>query len=284
MQRQVSIIGLGNWGTALAHALRQAGKLHEVVVPRVRSAAGKSEPVRLLRITTLDQAVLEAGILWLCVPDSAIARVTRSLVKQAGPRGLKGKIVVHSSGALSARVLEPAARAGAAVAAVHPMMTFPERRQVKLQDVPFGIEADPATRRVLRAIIQRIGGRPFAIEAPNKTLYHLAGVMSSPLLVSHLTAAQELAELAGLNLRQAQQVIEPIARATLNNFFRQGARRSFSGPIARGDVATIRLHLQALKFHPMLADVYRSLALYAVAALPVSAAKQVRASLRRQKW
>src|ERR1700761_7986459 len=80
MQHQVSIIGLGNWGTTLAHALRQGGiKLHRVVVPRVRSAARTREAVPKLRTTTLDGAVLEADILWLCVPDSAIDRVTRSL-------------------------------------------------------------------------------------------------------------------------------------------------------------------------------------------------------------
>jgi predicted short-subunit dehydrogenase-like oxidoreductase (DUF2520 family) len=68
--------------------------------------------------------------------------------------------------------------------------------------------------------------------------------------------------------RAARDLVEPIARATLGNFFERGAQKSFSGPIARGDVDTIRLHLRALEPHPMLAGVYSSLARYVVAAAP----------------
>ncbi len=145
--------------------------------------------------------------------------------------------------------------------------------------MPFGVEADAASRRILNAIVRRIGGRPFAIKAASKALYHAVGVLSSPLLVSHLAAAQQAAALAGFSPRQARRLIEPIARATLDNVFFRGAGKSFSGPIARGDVETIRLHLQALKPHPMLAGVYRSLALYALDALPAPGKKK---ALRRK--
>jgi predicted short-subunit dehydrogenase-like oxidoreductase (DUF2520 family) len=264
LERSVSIIGPGNWGSSLAHALRLAGiPLHEVIVP-----------------ATLDRAQLNADVLWLCVPDAAIAAVARRLVQRVGARGLKGQIVVHSSGALSSGVLKAAAKVGASVASVHPMMSFPTRTPVPLQGVPFGVEADAAARRILYAMVRRIGGRPFLIksgnEAGNKALYHAVGTLSSPLLVSHLVAAQQAAELAGFSPRQARRLIEPIARATLDSVFARGAAKSFSGPIARGDVQTIRLHLQALKSHPMLAGVYRSLALYALEVLPGQGKKELR--------
>jgi predicted short-subunit dehydrogenase-like oxidoreductase (DUF2520 family) len=283
MQPRVSIIGLGNWGSSLARALSIAGVgLHEIIVPRVRSAVGYPEWARTLPVTTLDHARLDADVLWLCVPDAAIVRVIRRLLKQVGKRGFKGQIVAHSSGALTAQVLDAAAHAGASVASVHPMMSFPTRTPVPLQGVPFGVEADAASRRILNAIVRRIGGRPFAIKPASKTFYHLAGMLSSPMLVSHLAAAQEAAVQAGFSTLQSRQLIEPIARATLDNFFLRGVGKSFSGPIARGDVQTIRLHLQALQPHPILADVYRSLASYAVKSLPASGRKQLRASLRRK--
>jgi predicted short-subunit dehydrogenase-like oxidoreductase (DUF2520 family) len=283
MQRSVSIVGLGNWGSSLAHALVVAGvSLQEVIVPSERSAVGYPPWTRTLPLTTLDRAQLKADVLWLCVPDGAIARVTSRIIKRVGKRALKGQIVVHSSGALSGKVLQSAARAGASVASVHPVMSFPTRVPVSLQGVPFGVEADVAGRRILNAIVRRIGGRPFAIEAASKALYHAVGVLSSPLLVSHLAAAHEAAALAGFTPRQARRLIEPIARATLDNFFLRGAGKSFSGPIARGDVQTIHLHLQALKPHPMLAGVYRSLALYALETLPASGKKKLGASLRRK--
>ena len=202
------------------------------------------------------------------------------MVKRVGKRGLyRDRLSFIPAVRSAAQVLEAAAHAGASVASVHPMMSFPTRTPVPLQGVPFGVEADAASRRILNAIVRRIGGRPFAIKAANKALYHAVGVLSSPLLVSHLAAAQQAAALAGFSPRQARRLIEPIARATLDNFFLRGAGKSFSGPIARGDVQTIRLHLQALKPHPILAGVYRSLALYALDALPAPGRKALRASL-----
>jgi predicted short-subunit dehydrogenase-like oxidoreductase (DUF2520 family) len=283
MQRSVSIVGLGNWGSSLAYALHAAGvRLQEVILSRARSGAGHSAWARALPLTTLERAQLEADVLWLCVPDAAIARVTGRIVKRVGKRGLKGQIIVHSSGALSARVLQAAARVGASVASVHPVMSFATRVPVSLQGVPFGVEAEAAGRRILNAIVRQVGGRPFAVEAGSKALYHAVGVLSSPLLVSHLVAAHEAAILAGFTPLQARRLIEPIVRATLDNFFLRGPGKSFSGPIARGDVQTIDLHLRALKPHPMLTGVYRSLALYALKTLPAPAKKKLRSSLRRK--
>jgi predicted short-subunit dehydrogenase-like oxidoreductase (DUF2520 family) len=282
MHRSVSIIGLGNWGSSLAHALDTAGVSLQEVIITGRSRVGRSAWTRTLPLTTLDSAQLKADILWLCVPDAAIKRVTSRIVKRVGERGLKGQLVVHSSGALSTLVLQAAAQAGASVASVHPVMSFATRVPVSLQGVPFGVEADPAARRNLNAIVRQVGGRPFAVEAANKALYHAVGVLSSPLLVSHLAAAHEAAALAGFTPQQAKRLIMPIVRATVDNFFLRGPGKSFSGPIARGDVQTIHLHLQALKPHPMLAGVYRSLALYALETLPAASQKKLRSSLRRK--
>ena len=186
-------------------------------------------------------AILSADLLWLCVPDRAIATATRRLVEQASALGvsLRGKMVVHSSGALSSQVLQAAAQAGASIGSVHPVMSFPTRRVVPLHGVPFGIEADAGSRRVLGVLVRTLGGRPFSIQAGNKALYHAVGMLSSPLLVSHLVAAQQVAALAGFSPRQARALIEPIARATLTNVFSRGAAKSFSGPIARGDIEIV---------------------------------------------
>jgi predicted short-subunit dehydrogenase-like oxidoreductase (DUF2520 family) len=282
MQRTVSIIGPGNWGISLAHALIAAGvRLDEVIVRRARSAS-PAKWARTLPLLPLNRAQLEADILWLCVPDAAIEQVTRRLVARVGKRGLKGQMVVHSSGALSSEALSAAARVGAFVASVHPVMSFPTRTPAPLRGVPFGVEADAAGRRILNAVVRRIGGRPFVIETANKALYHAVGMLSSPLLVSHLCAAEQTAALAGFSPRQRRRLIEPIVRTTLDNFFLRGPDKSFSGPLARGDVHTIRLHLRALEPHPILAGVYRSLAVSALDVLPACNRKKLRSSLERK--
>jgi predicted short-subunit dehydrogenase-like oxidoreductase (DUF2520 family) len=225
-------------------------------------------PLEVIRRGGLREARLDARVIWLCVPDAAIAGVASKVATRRG--SLRGQIVIHSSGALSAEVLEPARRAGAWIAAAHPVMSFPTRRVVALEGVMFGIEArEAAVRRELSALVRQMGGVPFAVKAETKALYHAAGIFASPLLVSAITAAMETAELAGLDAKTATAWVRALVEATVANVFARGPARSFSGPFARGDAETIDLHLQALAEHPILADVYRSLARHAIAALPV---------------
>jgi predicted short-subunit dehydrogenase-like oxidoreductase (DUF2520 family) len=255
----VAVIGRGNWGSSLAAALASAQiPLSEIVVRR-RQVTGS---------VLLKDAALDAQVLWLCVPDGAIARVAEEIVRRC--RNLTGQIVAHSSGALAVDVLSDARDAGASIASVHPAMTFPTREVVSLKDVFFGVEAEDArTRKVLRGLVRRLGGKPFDLRSEQKAMYHAAGTLASPLLVSALTAAVEAAHLAGLNQNTARSWVQSLSEPTLRNVFARGAEKSFSGPFARGDAGTIRLHLKALEVHPILADVYRSLARQALETLPV---------------
>ncbi len=281
----IAIIGLGNWGTSLAAALTRARiPLSEVIVRR-------RKPSSSLPTVSWKNAALDARILWLCVPDSAISDVAAQIARHRaglGGEGLRGQIVVHSSGALAVDALDVARRApdnryGAAIASIHPVMTFPTRNPVPLDGVLFGVEAaSPAARRTLHQVIRRLGGRPFDVASKNKALYHAAGTLASPLLVSELSAAIETARLAGLDARTAVQWVEALATATSRNLFARGPSRSFSGPFARGDAPTIHLHLQALQKHPILADVYRSLALHALATLAVRNRQVLFEALRKQ--
>jgi predicted short-subunit dehydrogenase-like oxidoreductase (DUF2520 family) len=156
--RSVTVIGLGNWGTSLAHALAEAD-------------------VPLQRASTLDRAPLAADILWLCVPDAAIAPVSQRLADRfkARRRKMTGQIVVHSSGALNVQVLQAAAKQGASVASVHPVMSFPTRTPVPVQGVPFGIEADPTTRRVLNALVCYQGREQGAVSRRGRVFFAAAG-------------------------------------------------------------------------------------------------------------
>lgn len=261
-QTSVAVIGAGNWGSSLIAALRRVG----------------IAPAEVVRRGNWRSAKFDARILWLCVPDATIAETAARIAAQRGD--LRGQIVVHSSGALPASVLEPVRLAGARVGAVHPVMTFPTRRVVALKDVMFGVESeDPGTRRTLNALVRRLGGVPFPVDSDAKALYHAAGVMASPLLVSALTAAMKAAQLAGLDAKTSAKWVRALAGATAANVFARGPDVSFSGPFARGDVETIRLHLQALADHPILTGVYQSLARHAVDALPVKNRAALEAAL-----
>ena len=140
---------------------------------------------------------------------------------------------------------------------------------MSLAGVPFGVEADEAPlRRLLFHLVRQLGGSPFAVPSQGKALYHAAGMFASPLLTSLLAGAAECLQAAGVDEWDAERLLGPIAAATVANVIRRGARQSLSGPLARGDTSTVKLHLRALEPHPLLGSVYRSLAALALETLP----------------
>ena len=250
IRRGVAVIGLGNWGSSLAAALDAAGLLVERVHVRRRS-----------------RARLDARVLWLAVPDAAIATTAEWLLTQRADLG--DQVVVHSSGALDRSVLSAAESASAQTGSVHPMMSFPTRRIVPLKGIRFAVEAaGAALRKELFAVVKSFGGKPFAIDSQGKAMYHAGAMFGSPLVVATLAAGVRVLERAGVAEKEALALLGPMARATVANVQKQGLARSFSGPLARGDAATIKLHRKALAGHPLEAQIYDELARLAARDLP----------------
>ena len=262
IRRSVAVIGLGNWGSSLAAALDAGGLLAARVHARRRGA----------------RVGLDAKLLWLCVPDAAIAETAAWLVAERG--ALHGQVVVHSSGALDRSVLAVAERAGARAGSVHPMMSFPTRRVVALEGTRFGVEAaDTATQKELFALVRRLGGRPFAVDGKGKAMYHAGAMFGSPMLVATLAAGVRAMREAGIAEKEAMALLGPMVAATVANVQKQGLSRSFSGPLSRGDAATVKLHREALAGHPLVAHVYDSLARLAAKDLPSADRAAINAAL-----
>jgi predicted short-subunit dehydrogenase-like oxidoreductase (DUF2520 family) len=217
-------------------------------------------------------------VLWLSVPDAVIEKTAEWLV--AHRADLRGQVVVHSSGALDRSVLAAAEGAGAQTGSVHPMMSFPTRRIVPLKGIRFAVEAaDAAVRKELFALVKNLGGRPFAIDSQGKAMYHAGAMFGSPLLVATLAAGVRVLERAGVAEKDALALLGPMAVATVANVQKQGLARSFSGPLARGDAATIKLHRKALAGHPLEAQVYDSLARFGAKDLPSADRPGIEAAL-----
>jgi predicted short-subunit dehydrogenase-like oxidoreductase (DUF2520 family) len=108
------------------------------------------------------------------------------------------------------------------------------------------------------------------IEKRNKALYHVLGSFASPMLIAVLALADQIAREAGIPARARRGLTEPILRRTLENYFRHGPAASFSGPLRRGDVTTVRAHLAALRRVPGALDAYRALVRSALDTLPVA--------------
>jgi len=267
---RIAIIGPGRLGTALTLALYRRGyRITEIIGERGRSyqrqASSLARKVRARALGIAD-AQFDCEIIWLCVPDGVIAEVARVL---AGRDLGRARVAFHSSGALSASEIKPLRARHLAVAAVHPVMTFVTDSQPRLEAVPFSMEGDESAIQVAEKIVRDLGGESFRIKASRRVAYHAWATFASPLLIAFLVTLEEAGRAAGIEPKTGRRRMMPIVQQTLKNYFALGPARSFSGPIVRGDVATVQRHLNALRNFSGAQNVYISLARMALRRLPV---------------
>jgi predicted short-subunit dehydrogenase-like oxidoreductase (DUF2520 family) len=265
----ITLIGAGNLAHALGPALLAAGYRIDAVAARTlapsRTRGAKLAKRLGAKLISLEQAVPDSDIIWICHTDDALAVTARKL---AGKGGWKGKVVFHSSGALTSDVLIPLKRAGASTASLHPMMTFVPETTPAMQGVPFAVEGDKRAVTLARRIVRDFGAEIFPIKKSAKPLYHALGSFSSPLLVATLVTAERVGRGAGLTASQTRRVMGPILRQTMKNYQERGAAAAFSGPIKRGDLNTVLRHLKELTRVPGASEVYRALVKSALIDLP----------------
>lgn len=265
----LGFIGAGTVGKALAQRLAEVG--YPVVAVASRSAASARElgtRAHGARVFGSAQEVADrSDVVFITTPDSAIGTVVEAV------RWRSGQLVVHCSGADSLDVLEPARQAGALVGVFHPLQSFagPEQALRNLPGSTCALEGDPQVLEVLKEMAQAIGCRWMRLGPGQKALYHAAAVMASNYLVTLAAMSASLCNELGLRQEDALAALLPLMKGTLSNVEAMGLPGCLTGPIARGDVATVRKHLRALEVRaPELFQAYRQLALQT---LPIGEAK-----------
>jgi len=283
LKPRIAIVGAGNLASSLATSLRRAGYSIDQIVSR-GSAASLRRARKLARevgasAVPLAGAQIRAELVWFCVPDGVIAGAAASLTK-AGD--WQGKVALHSSGALTSDELAGPRERGAAVASVHPLMTFVRSSRPSLVGVPFVIEGDPKAARAARTIVRDLRARPFTIRKNQKQAYHAWGMFASPLLMALLAASERVAIAAGVDRKAARERMLPILKQTLANYEQLGAPTAFSGPIARGDAATVEKHLKVLLGIPSAREIYVALAGSSLRDLPAKNRAALKKILRTE--
>ncbi len=271
---KIGFIGAGLVGKALAMALSARGYIVAAAASRTLASA-RSLAERVPGCAALPHPQDVAGtcdLVFITTPDGAIHQVASS-VHWRTQQG-----VVHCSGASTLKVLEPARAQGASVASIHPYQTFARIRNsrdalARLQGVTFAIEGQGWLREVLEEMALALGGRAIHVWPQDRPLYHATSVMSCGYMAALLGTAARLWEPMGFSPEEGLRAMVPIARATLKNLARVGPAQATTGPLVRGDVATLRGHLEALGDHaPELVPLYCSLALQS---LPVAVQRGV---------
>lgn len=223
----VSIVGAGRLGSALARGLREAGV-------EAHGPFGRAD------------AVATADVVMLCVPDAEIAGAARA---HAGA----GRLVGHTSGATSLADVD---------LGLHPLQTFLGGEGLAaFRGIGCAVAGrTPEALDVAQELAAALGAHPFPIADDARPAYHAAASIASNYLVTLQAAAEDVATTTGLTREEARAILAPLVRSTVENWAMRGPESALTGPIARGDEATLARQRDAVARHPELLALFDVLA------------------------
>lgn len=250
----VTVIGPGRLGRAFATALSDAGYSIDALVARRPAMAEKAAallPFRHGRIQALGANQLvrlkPTDLILITTPDDAIEETAQRLAAVGGHKD-RGSVVLHTSGALSSAVLAPLAEAGFHTGSLHPLVSVSDPRAGAraLHGAYYCVEGDNAAKKIARRIVHDLAGKSFSIEPESKALYHAAALTAAGHLTALVDLAIEMLVSCGLRRPDAQQVLMPLVESAVANLKASPPETALTGTFARGDLATVRRHLEAL--------------------------------------
>jgi predicted short-subunit dehydrogenase-like oxidoreductase (DUF2520 family) len=264
--RNLCIVGAGRMGLALAMLVRSVSSGARIDLVGRRAEPPADSPLtdgdERVRYGTAPASPGDLDAILLCVPDAAIA----GAAQQAAGWGISPSTpVLHTCGAVGIAPLAVLAGRGHPVGAVHPLAAIadPARDWTHLQGALYGVDGDPAALRVAEWLAGAAGGRVVPVPADARPAYHAAAVLASNDVVALLARAAGVMAEAGLPAEVAEAGLAHLAAGAVASVERSGAVAALTGPVVRGDVETVRLHLARLS--PPARRVYSCLGAEAVA-------------------
>jgi predicted short-subunit dehydrogenase-like oxidoreductase (DUF2520 family) len=266
---KTGFIGAGKVGTALAVLLNRKGYTVAAVYDHTQSAAERLHSlVRSCQVMDSSQQLADiANLVFITTSDGAIEKVASQT------KWTKGQNVVHCSGADSTAILKKAREDGAYAGVFHPLQTFAGVEQA-IENIPgstFAIEAEEPLLTTLKEMAQTLGGSSIQLKASDKVAYHAAAVFACNYLVTLVKISTDLWRTFSIPSDQAVKALLPLMRGTLHNIETIGLPQCLTGPIARGDIGTIRKHIDEVSDKtPSLLNSYKELGLQTI---PIALAK-----------
>lgn len=255
----IGVVGAGRVGAVLAAAFAASG--HEITAVSGRSPASQTRVETLLPGVPVREpasVAASADVVLLAVPDDVLEATARALTEARAIR--PWQILVHTSGRHGAAALSVAADAGARVLAMHPAMTF-TGTDVDVDRLPttkFALTGDESVRDVGESLVASLGGSPIWLTEDQRVLYHASLAHGANHLVTLVAQAQTLLRSVGIS--DSSEVLRPLLSAALDNVLAYGDA-ALTGPVVRGDVATVKAHVEALDDEPEpIRDAYVSMA------------------------
>ncbi len=261
----LAFVGAGRAGSALAQALADAG--HAIVAVHSRTPAHAERLARstgAVVVPTALAAMRAADITFATVPDAEIVRVAATIA--ASGAALPGRSLVHCSATSGPEVLAAVRLTTAVAGAFHPLQALAGASSAPLlRGSSFVVEAVEPLRRTLLGLVDDLGGHALDLPPGGRALYHAAAVLAGNAPLALLARATSLLEEAGVERADAHRALAALLAGAASNAGDEGPAGALTGPVVRGDAATVLRHLDVLDADPNTRELYRRLSLEALA-------------------
>jgi len=279
MSERVFIVGAGKVGRGLSRAFRASG----VAVVGLHARREHDEATSSGEYPA---SLGDANVILIAVRDAEIDGVCAglaALVRKSPTRIARGTVILHTSGTAEPQGYTALRALGFAAGTFHPLIPFatPERGAQLVRSAWVGIDGDATACASSRRLAAAVGARTVNIPAGHKGAYHAAAVMASNFPVVLAGIASQILAQAGVAERTAEQVVQSLMAAAVQNLEHGSPAAMLTGPVVRGDVGTVHAHLHALRGQTTALEVYDVLTRAASALLARRAALVDHAHLGR---
>ena len=245
---RIGFIGTGKVATAFGRYLHKRGIAVSGFFdrhPEKMTHAGHLTQSQTFQ--SIAKTAAHSDIILITTQDDYITDVCRQLCEQKciEPRHAVG----HMSGVHSSHILIEAKKPGAAIFSLHPLQAFADEEK-SLADLPntyFSLESEKPGPEAVIDILSRMGNPYFKLSPNDKSLYHLSACVVSNYLVTLMSSGMEALEKAGIDPHEGFAAMRPLIEGTISNIAKMGPAKALTGPVARGDVGTIKQHMTALQ-------------------------------------
>lgn len=250
---KIGIIGAGKVANNISQALKLKGYQFCFVSSKTETSAEQLSKILDTEVGSVCDCAEHADIIFITTPDDCISDIARDISsylteKCASSFALKDKIFIHMSGLKTSDAMKDLKKFGANLVSLHPVQTFASKETADvldfLKNTLYTFEGDAKAFELCGRLVDDLGGTMIEIKACDKPKYHVALCVASNYLVTLLDEAVSMLCDVGFDKKEALSAIKPLVSVTLKNCLDKSPEKSLTGPISRGDVETIKTHLQ----------------------------------------
>jgi len=253
---QIGIAGAGKVGCSIGKYLKEQGvPVAGYCSKTKKSVESAATFTNTKAFTSLRELLAHCGILFITTPDDVIGKVWDDLAGES----IQNKIFCHFSGSLSSAVFSNRREKGAFACSIHPMCAFSNQftSYEQLNQVIFTMEGDEEALSVVKPLFEKMGNQVCVIDPKSKARYHAAASMVSNMMIGLYQMGLSMLTDSGFSPEAARELVAPLVRGNIGALLAASPEQALTGPIERGDEATVAKHLSVLK--PAEREVYVNL-------------------------